>query len=464
MHSTLSNKRLQQWDELIQLGQVSTVRKEFKALNFKRIPRNQLTNYANIARRIGLPNLILLLLNPIIRSDKKLEQKASLQEKAIYGLGLLRVGAFNEAEKIFNTLDPKKEPQIYFYKASLYINQWHYKKAIPLLKYYIKNPKISNYQKLVGSINLCASYVALKNEQLAEKHIARLYRKLKNSEHKLLLGNLLEIRAQWHSDQGHSAQVIADLELSKELLKMTDEGSQLYITKWQILSRLKSNPTNKKELQQLEDLKQQAIKYKEWELLRDCDFYLSLYQKNKQLLAKVYWGTLFPEYKKRVLKLSGFSLETADFFYWENHDTLTTPETDLVAFDLVAKAPSKLLKSLFFMLTQEFYRPLRLTEIFGVIYPEEFYHPIHSTLKIRRLIHRARKWLSNYTKAIEIKNLRGFYYKLEFSKHLKLKVYKSFPLGAPSFLSQELVTSYSIPKNFFSSKELSKTMKLSQRS
>ena len=85
---------------------------------------------------------------------------------------------------------------------------------------------------------------------LAEKHIARLYKKLKKSEHKLLLGNLLEIRAQWHSDQGHSAQVVADLEQSQELLKMTDEGSKLYITKWQILSRLKPNPTDKKELQQ----------------------------------------------------------------------------------------------------------------------------------------------------------------------------------------------------------------------
>lgn len=127
-----------------------------------------MVNFAHIARRVGLPHTIIILLNHVIRSEKRSLTPASSEEKAIYGLGLLRLGAFNEAEKILNSVNPDEDPQVYFYKASLYINQWNYSKAIPLLRHYIKNEKVNSYQKLVGRINLCAALVSLKKIKLRQ--------------------------------------------------------------------------------------------------------------------------------------------------------------------------------------------------------------------------------------------------------------------------------------------------------
>ncbi len=85
------SEQLKQWDILIRDGQASKVRSLCRRLNHKKIPRNFLVEYAQIARRIGASDLIILWLRPIVRPEKAFVQKASDSEKAVYVSSLTKV-------------------------------------------------------------------------------------------------------------------------------------------------------------------------------------------------------------------------------------------------------------------------------------------------------------------------------------------------------------------------------------
>lgn len=442
-------EQLKQWDAWIREGQAAKVGILCRQLNHKKIPRSLLLEYAQIARRVGAPDLIILWLRSIIYSTKSLEQKATLQEKAIYGLGLLRLGAFGEAEKILNSVDPRLDPQVYFYKASLYINQWAYKKAVPLLKKYIKHPDIPAYQKLVGRLNLCASLVSLEKLQFAEVEISRLMKLLDRGGHQLLKGNLLEIRAQLYYVKGEVALALQSLDQSQQLLKHANKMI-LFVEKWKILTSLKATPNDPKLLRSLQQLLEKARQAKEWEIVRDCDLHLAQYQKEGALFLKVYWGSLFRDYKEKVKKLSPGKWTESSYYDWGQSDSLQ-------ALDIVALAPTKLLKSLFFILTREFYRPLRTTEILGYLYPDNYYNAGSDPIKLQRLIQRARQWITKNNIPVRIQSYRNSY-KLELTSAARIRITAS--------LSSEVINY--IPKDFknkrsFSTKEWALVQKVSRR-
>lgn len=439
------DQQLIQWDAWIREGQVRRVRGLCRELNHKKIPREKLVDYANIARRVGAPDLIILWLHPIVYSDKSLQQKASFQERAIYGLGLLRVGAFAEAEKILDTVDPSADPQVYFYRASLQINQWNYKKALTPLRKYISHPQVPAYQKLVGRLNLCASLVALRSSDDAELEIATLLKKLIREKHQLLQGHLLEIRSQLRYEQEKYQEAIADLENSNELLAKADDASLIYVEKWKLLSELMQAPHSNETLQKIDSLKRKAKSLKEWELIRDCDLHVASAQQSSDLLLKVYWGSLFPNYKEKVKAMSKAAIGNEDIYSWFPSEAPRSPEHSQ-AYDLTELAPTKLLKSLFFALTRDFYRPLRNTEILSALYPDEYYNPVSGPAKLQRLVARAHKWLLEQDIPFRIVSYRNSY-KLEAANpkvNSAVVVKGTLQTRPKTYLPKELMTQ----KNF----------------
>lgn len=443
---------LAQWDTQIREGRVVDLKKEFRKLNFKKIPRQFLVDFAHIARRLGQPDLIITLLNPIVRSEKKLQQPATTNEKAIYGLGLFRLGAFKEAEKILESIDANLDAQIYFYKASLYMNQWNYAKAVPLLRRYVLDSTITPYQRFVGELNICASLVSLKRNKAAVLAIKKLMKKLEKTDYNLLKGNLFEIKSQLHYNLEDYDQVIKDLETSDSLLKSADLVSRLFVTKWRILTDLQKNKKSDLPLKQLADFKIKAQEFREWELVRDCDMHLALFEKNKHLLLKVYWGTFFDKYKEKILNL-GLEKKIIDpDFYWEHGQTEKK-------IDLVELAPTKSIKLLFYFLTRDFYRPFRSTELFGLIYPDEFFNPQTSVKRLQTLIDRARRWLVSKKIPIEIKNYRNEYM-IKATAPIQLKITQYFKSEDVKIDNYQRIQKI---KASFSSKDFAQAFEISQR-
>ncbi len=448
-----SMKQLEQWDIWIKDGQASKVRSLCRQLNHKKIARELLIEYAQVARRVGASDLIILWLRPIVRSEKILSQAPTESEKALYALGLLRLGAFREARQILSEIDPEKDPQMYFYRASLHINQWSYGKAIPDLKKYIKHPKVSSYSKLVGQLNLSAALVSTFKFEQAEQQISSLLKKLPQEKSSLLKGNLLEIRSQLLYEEGRYAEALDDLEKAAHLLNKADERSLLYVQKWRLIIQLKTHHDKKAVLTELENLKNRATEIGEWESVRDCDLHRALVLKDRDLILKVYWGSRFEAYKKRILNLFG-PLDTGSKFILKSHTDSNNRSAPTL--DLVDSAPTPILKKLFFILTREFYQPLRITEILDEIYSNEFYHPLTSPAKLHRLIARGRQWMSKQGFPIDIKSYQNSF-KLEFLAPCNLVLSKDLQSQKEQLLPQ--VTA----QEFFSAKDWALEKQISER-
>lgn len=446
-------ERLLQWDEWIRQGAASKVRSLCRKLNHKQIPREHLVDYGHIARRVGAPDLIVLWLRPIVRSEKILSRTATDKEKALYALGLLRLGAFTEAAQILSEIDPEKDPQVYFYRASMNLNQWNYKKAVPDLKKYIHHSDVPIYSKYVGRLNLCAALVSTGNSRLAEQEVSRLMKRLDDQQGSLLKGNLLEIRSQLLYDQGQFTEALQDLEEASKLLHKADERSILYVRKWQLIIQLKAAPNSAEILQELDSLKVRAIAIKEWEIVRDCDLHRALALRDQNLIQRVFWGSHFQGYKERIAKMFGqFDIEKS--FLWRSEPGKQSAESPIV--DLVGLAPTPALKKLFFILTRELYQPLRTTEILDSLYPGEFYHPVASPAKLHRLITRAREWLNQQGLPIAVESFRNAY-RLGFLGPCQLRLHSHLSLEKKLELPQV------IEDGFFSSRDWAIEKSISER-
>lgn len=430
---TLRDKLLEQlkeWDELIRQGQSVEVLKLCRRLNHKQIPRDLLLDYAQIARRVGAPELILFWYSPIVRSEKEFDQHATAQEKAIYALGLFRLGAFQEAKEILSEIDPAQDPQVNFYFASLYINQWLYAKAIPKLKAYIKDPRVPLYPKMVGRLNLCTCLQSVGKFKAAETEIRRLMKILSRHKLSLLQGNLYEIRAQLHIEMKLWDDARVDLELAAQHLKYADSRSQIYVDKWKNTIALSSSTNKESALLELEAIKARALVAQDWESVRDCDFRRATSTENQILLLHVYWGTLFPGYKDRVLEVLNAGRNQAKEFVW--HSDPSQPDHQPV--DLVQEAPTETIRRLLFCLTRETYRPLRLTELFDQIYESEFFHAKSSPAKLRQLIARTRQWIEEKNYPIEIIAIRNSY-QLRFTAPMSLLLRDSLQASKADLVS-----------------------------
>ncbi len=459
-------KQLEQWDHWIREGQSQKVKDLCRQLNHKKIPRSLLANYVQIARRVGLYELMVLWLNPIVRSEKILDKVATAEELALYASGLSRLGAFQEADRLLKSIDPQQESLVYFYQASLNINQWSYRKAIPLLKKFLfyrqrhlQRKNKFDYWSLVGRLNLCASLTIIERNQAAEREINKLMKLLDSSHAFLLKGNLLEIRAQWNFHQGRMKEALEDLAQAQRILMNSDVKSLIFVEKWK--ARINANETKNSPdiIAQYEAIKNQAIKIQDWETVRDCDFYIADYTKNPHLFLRVYWGSKFPDYKKRILRVYKNPTVITTQFIWIGgamnlaSSSLENPPAPAVSIDLVQQAPSRLLKLLFFALTREFYRPISSIELLTSVYADEYLKPDVSIIKFYRLMARARQWLKEMNVPLIIKSYKNKF-KLEFTGPCQLILHSSLNLESRkqqppphNLLNLESFTSHDWAKN-----------------
>lgn len=446
------HEQLKLWDEWIRAGQASKVRALCRGLNQKKIPRSLLIEYAQIARRVGASDLIVLWLRPIVRAEKVLALPASDAEKAIYGLGLLRLGAFHEATRILSEVDPTMDSQVYFYRASLKINQWNYAGAIPDLKKYIRHPKTQSYSKFVGRLNLCAAYVSgeSKHSEKAGPEIEVLWKRLQKGGSDLLKGNILEIRSQWWYEQGNTVRALEDLEHAARLLHKADTRSLLYVKKWRAIIKLRNSRNQLQGLRALAEVQVQARILEDWETVRDCDLQKALALHDRELILRVFWGSKFEAYKKRIRRLYG-ELVVADRFYW-THDSTAPGEI----LDLVPLAPTPKLRQLFFVLTRELYRPVRTTEIIDSLEENHFYDPFTSPARLHRLVARARTWLHENKFPVEIVSYRNAF-QLRTTAACQLLLWKEFPSAEPTLPA---VTT----QEYFTSSEWARERGVSERS
>jgi hypothetical protein len=375
-------------------------------------------------------------------------------ELALFARGLCLLGAFRQSGEVLDKLKNPLNAQVDFFKAAWHIDQWQYAQAIAPLRACIRKTR-DPYLRQVAELNLCSSLVAINDKDRAIPLIQRLFKKIKKQKNVLLLGNLLEIYAQLMVQNDDLDRAQSLLEQAQTILREADAKSFTYVNKWEKIIGIRKGTIPPQELMRLRD---EAKLNQNWEVVRDCDFHLAILTNDSVLLQKVYWGSRFKAYNERIQNLAGDNFDFGKTFVWHENGNSKLPAEARKKIDLVERAPTYMMKRLFFILTMEYYAPLRLTEIIDFVYQKEFYNYLTSPKKIHRLIERARVWLKEEEIDFEILSVERNKIYLQRSQSLDLILNGKIMDKVPTMFPESFGS-----KNYFTTEEWANEFGISLR-
>jgi hypothetical protein len=194
----LSDKSQKLEEKLIELdlwtkqGRRLAVLETLESLRKTRLDPQYLPRLAHLANRNHAYLLALRILHPLIRAGLEGISPARPEALAVYARSLLWIGAAEEADRIL--ADVRGNADVVFTQALISFSRWDYAKAIPMLTRYIRSPKITDYQRLVGRVNLIAALITVEKFDDARKLLLILKPEVKaQTQSKILYGNCLEL-------------------------------------------------------------------------------------------------------------------------------------------------------------------------------------------------------------------------------------------------------------------------------
>lgn len=389
--SDITNKILQ-IERLIQLGQFSLAIEELQKVNKNKPKQEYLYLFCNLARRAGAPLLASQIIAPLFRVDSQLYSPTSA-ERAAYGACLSTLGANNEAEVIFSNSADKTHPDLLIQQAFNFIRLWDYKSAIPLLRCYVELKQISDYQRLIAKVNLLAAYLAEDKYTAFTLEFNSCLKLAQTQKAYLLLANCLEMRAQKHLAQKKWAAAEDDLKLAKQLAKDPDSVYSFYIKKWELFAwsdqnlALDSNSKTEVLNKKLYQLKVECRKKQFWEVERDCDFQFAIRDPKHTTLNKVYFGTPFESYRKKIRRKINESISIPE--NWDYSHTEVIGNVFIIEPNDLRKIPFRLFATLF----RDLYKPLSIGLVQSLLFPEEVFSPESTSKRVNQLCIRLRKLL-----------------------------------------------------------------------
>jgi len=385
-------QKIDSLEQLVVAGKGLEARSIIQEYDLKKIPRSYKYNMANLARRSGLTELSLKILNPVVRSDKIEFDPPSKDEKIEYATGLIWIGAPREALELINEVSDENFPRALLVTAFAHFSNWGYAKAIPYLETYIMREDIDDYQRVVGKVNLLDSYIYV-GDNKARKLANDLLKITKKNEYTLLHGICLELTAQFYIT--HKNYDKAEFMIGKAIkhLKKTGSLNQFFSQKWAaIIQFLQGAPATV-----LEDIKKLALENREWETVRQCDLYLSKHTDDPFLLNFLYYGTPFESYKEIVLKFTEKKDQLQSEFLWTPGSWKNSSNQNVFNLDKCGDLlkPGQLIHRLLTIFTKDFYKPLSIPFIHSELFPDEYYNPNSSVTRVNRAMNRLRHWIED---------------------------------------------------------------------
>jgi len=359
----------------------------------RRMPPEHRVRFANLARRLGLPNVSLRALARFVRPDANSPLKATPAEVAEYAASLIRVGGVSEAHWLLDTLNPRENIEALLFKSFAYFSQWDYASAIPLLRNYLTSASLTPYQRAVGPANLLAALVYEKNSD-AETEIQQQLIETEEARNNLLFVNALISLVEKRIVETNWDEATA---LLQKAAKLTDGHSSLeglFVEKWEALLQAYRQGGAPSTLRPVELVRKKALLMKHWETIRNCDLHEGLLTKNTELLAKVYYGTPYASLRQKIVNEAKPFFKPEPFYEWQlfgnkgravPHEINLSTHGGLSEIGLKTGSQSALLLMLF---TTDFYRPLRLATIFSAIHSQEIFNPFTSPVRIYQSISR----------------------------------------------------------------------------
>jgi len=397
---------LSELENLMRAGRGQQVQKQLRRVDARKIPETDLAGLAALAWRSGAPELGLSWLHSRVRPpEKKRARDASVEQRAEYAACLLRLEAQKEAAQLLKGLPARTLPRIWLYRAQAEMANWDYRKAIPLLRAYLRSKTLSEYQVLVGKVNL-ASALIYESKHLEAKYLLNeVIHTAGLRKYFLLLANAYELSCANHLYQGKPSQAEPFLNRAQALLKTHSGIDVFYVEKWRAVLAF----TRDGKVSHLEEIRRAARAGRYWESLRDCDRFELRSTRDETLFWRLYFGTPHPSYRERLKKELGWKLPPPDCVAWRLGKTSGKTQTLDFLVDGKALKAGQAMQRLVSALTSDFYRPLRVGPLFEKVFPGEYFNPISSTHRVHELVRRLRSWLRTMKSPLLVEESDGAY-------------------------------------------------------
>jgi len=399
---------VQQLDTWIREGRSRLARRvleqHFRENGFARLSRPLRLELARIARRAGLPLAAVRLLHSVVRPGPRVLRVATPAEQSEYAASLAQIGADAEALKILDSLDSAGNPEILLFRAFARFPRWDYSAAIPLLERYLA---VQNepYPRLVGLINLAAALVAIDAAERAIPLLEALIEEASKGGHQLLVGNALLLKAEALVEREQWREAARLLKAAAEHSKEVASLDALYVDKWSAILRLKETGGSKEALLAVDRVRRRAAEARNGETLRDLDFHQAVVTNDGRLFARAYWGTPYPEYRRRLEKFP-LRAQLPQRPSWVSGTSMRPAEIDFFEGGL---KPGQLLWRLSGCLVSDAYRSFRLAAIHAALFPERHFHPLHSPNVVHQAVRRLRQHLAAQNTPLSLREESGSY-------------------------------------------------------
>ncbi len=398
------DKLIENCESALRSGQGRLAAELLSHLRINEIPRSYRLSLANLCRRAGLLNQGLRILTPILYPELKgIQAPASDMEKAEYAVLLERSGAVREALGFLKDLDSTKAPEILLYRAFCHFKSWNYGSSIPDLQKFIQLIE-DPYQRLVGQVNLAAAFVAESRAQESRELLAEIKRTGKAQGYMRLVANSLELLAQLQISLRKLDQAKAALNEAAEIFANDQTTDRFFVRKWQLV--VEALETH--QIEPLNRLRQKARDMREWETLREADLVELKIQTSEELLAKLYFGTPFADYKARIERSIGRRPLADEYLFGDPRGPVFDTETGTFSGNSFSK-PGHLVHKVLSALTRDLYRPLRIGGLFAELFPDEHFNVFSSPNRVHQLLHRTRDWLAQNEIPARIQAQEGQY-------------------------------------------------------
>ncbi len=409
-------------EESLKKGNLKSARDKILTVSGKGFNSIQRSRLANLCRRLGLNKKAILLLRPIVRAEKD-SVRSTPDEVVEYAACLAQVGAGKEALDLLDGLRVQGPKSQFLHRALILFKQWEYQKSIEYLEKYISLSGDDPYSQVVGKVNLAVALSASNRIDEASLLIEETLAVTKDNDFNLMHSTALLILAQCRIEKKEFEAATSVLKAAQLFIPKSQSSYHLIIEKWNLINLLHQRG-DRSLIGELVKVQHRAKEASHWEVVRDCEFYRSMFEKDLDRFKKVYFGTPFHAYKQKILsemELTSEDLGSAFFFHPpdEGSSEWTGPYIDVEAGrvkDLVLFNPGSKIHSLLVELVRDLFCPPKLETLFSQIYPGEYFNPASSTQRVAELIHRLRKQLlTNHVPLSVMAVSNGF--RLQASSH-----------------------------------------------
>lgn len=387
-------ERLETLEEWIRSGRGDQARLELSRYSKGKVPRALALPLAGLSRRLGVPGIGIRLLNPLVRPTRVSPASASPEECAEYAALLSRIGANTEALGLLDTLAEEKCASALLYRAFALVAEWEYEASIPILERYVSRSELSDYQRLIGKVNLAAALVHGEHVEEAARLLDALLGETTKSGLKLLHGNCLELSAQNAILARRWKEAVECLARADRALDEAGGLDHFFVDKWRAISRfLKEGDAAAR--RGLRALREEAHRRRHWETARDCDYYQAIRSDDEELLAHLYFGTPFPGFRRRLVAKGWPESAPPERYRWSlgnGRGLVFLLEEGRAEKSRARLKPGQLLHRLLAALCSDFYRPLRIATLSARLFPGEYYNPLSSPVRVRQAVKRLRHW------------------------------------------------------------------------